>query len=376
LLGFFDHGGQAGAPPDNLGPAAGQPAASAPDSSEGGSALGQLPPEAGFDGAKLVFSAMRARCEIMVPRLSGSSQDPEALAELAKAAVLRVASLLSPSGEASDIRRVNEAPPGRLVTVDALTMAAIAEAWAWRERSGGVFEPTLGPVKKLYSFDGREVGSLPAKEALAAALALTGPEMFMLDEVHGLVARAREGASLDLGAIGKGLAADLAAAALLEAGAKNALVNLGGEMRVLGRKPSGGSLAPWTVELVDPLGREARYLLEISDQAVATSGDYESFFLHQGRRYSHLLDPKTALPVEGPLASATVIHPRSAAAADAVATIACALGPAKAAAWLEASKELFPEGLTIIMFSREPDGTLSATSLALSPGGQVSRASP
>jgi thiamine biosynthesis lipoprotein len=329
-----------------------------------------------LDGTRLVFSAMRTRCEILVPTLSGSKESPEALAELAKKAVLRVEALLSPVGEESDIRKINEAEANWLVRVDPLTMAAIVEAWAWRDRSEGAFEPTIGPVKKLYRFDGQETAGLPSPDEVGAALALTGPGVFFLDQGNLYVSRLRAGATLDLGGIGMGLAADRAAETLISRGVKNALINLGGEMRILGSKPYGGIISPWTVELVDPSGRDVQYVIEVESQAVATSGDYESYFVHEGVRYSHVIDPRTGLPVVSDLAGVTVIHPTSAAAADAVATIVCVLGPEKTASWLEAAGAIFPDGLSVIMFLRESDGSLSATYLSLSTGGGLTVTNP
>ena len=355
---------------------AGTPASAAPKAESGSEAPTPETPAIDFDGAIVTFPAMMAKCEILVPALSGSKLEPQALAELAKETVLKIDGLLSPAVENSDIRKINESTPNRLVKVDPLTMRAIILAWEWRERSDGYFEPTIGPVKKLYHFDGKMAGKLPNPQELSAAKDLTGPDAFILDQENSYVSRLKAGAMLDLGAIGKGFAADLAAEALSSQGVENALINIGGEMRIMGHKPQDGILKPWTVEISDPSRGPGRYLIEAHNQAVASSGNYESYFMHQGRRLSHIIDPKTGLPAEDIVAGATVIHPTSAADADAMATFACLLGPEKTGPWLKEKASLFPNGVTVLLMVKDALGEISTSYLTLSPGGRLTSGTP
>ncbi|MDR1921411.1 MAG: FAD:protein FMN transferase [Candidatus Adiutrix sp.] len=333
-------------------------------------ALGQSEP--GFRGETRVFGAMHTRIELKIPENSGSALSAPALADLAEAAVRKCDLLLSPFGEKSDIRRLNEAPVGEWVETDSLTMAVTLEALAWSRRTGGLFEPTIGPLKRLFRFEGQTLTSWPSAEALARAKAMVGADKLLTDAAGNRLARKVEGLVLDLGGIAKGYAADLAAEVLVSQGVRQALINVGGEMRVLGRNTGLTPPQPWLVGLADPLGRTSGYAVEIADRAVASSGNYESWFEHEGRRYSHILNPLTGLPLDDHLAGVTVIHPQSATAADALATFFSVAGTDGAVNFLKADGAgLFPQGLEVIMFVKEGEG-LKTLHLKLDGSGELS----
>jgi thiamine biosynthesis lipoprotein len=123
------------------------------------------------------------------------------------------------------------------------------------------------------------------------------------------------GISIDLGGIGKGVAVDMAIARLRELGVTNAMVKAGGDLRVMGTPPGEEF---WTVQLEDPRKRGQRVSIPLREAALSTSGNYENFFEVEGRRYSHILDPRTGMPVQG-IAACTVIAP-TCAESDAWAT--------------------------------------------------------
>ncbi|MYE49844.1 MAG: FAD:protein FMN transferase, partial [Gammaproteobacteria bacterium] len=131
------------------------------------------------------------------------------------------------------------------------------------------------------------------------------------------------GLSLDFSAIGKGQGVDRVAERLEGLGCHSYLVDIGGEVRTLGQGPKGGS---WRIGVEQPDGSAPRWILRLSGQSAATSGDYRNFRMLDGRRLSHVVDPRTGEPVRHALASVTVVA-ASAAQADGLATAILVLGP-------------------------------------------------
>jgi len=156
----------------------------------------------------------------------------------------------------------------------------------------------------------------------------------------------RPGVSIDLGGIGKGVAVDWAMAKLQALGVTNALVKAGGDLRVSGTPPGE---THWSVQLDDPHKKGQRVSLPLRDAALSTSGNYENFFEVNGRRYSHILNPRTGLPVAG-IAACTVIAP-TCAESDAWATALFVLGVEKS---LNEFGRRFP-----VRFTTISDGTLA-----------------
>ncbi len=301
------------------------------------------------DKATLDFQTMRTFAVITIPAGSGTSQNPVEVAELAKAAVLQVDELMSPVGENSDIRRFNNSPVNQWVDVHPLTWQVIMESLRWNRLTDGAFDPTVGPIKALFKFDQREVESWPDEKELAEARQKVGAEKIHYDREGMRLYRDIPGMRLDLGAIAKGFAADQAARVLQANGVQNALVNIGGELRILGKKP-GHPPTPWRTGIRHPRMDDMEEKLELEDAAVATSGDYENFFIYQGRRYEHIINPQTGLPLSSGPSSVTVIHPNSCLAADALATTLCILGAEKGKAFLEKqAMGLFAQGVRVIM---------------------------
>jgi thiamine biosynthesis lipoprotein len=225
--------------------------------------------------------------------------------------------------ELSQINRKAAQGP-RPMSVDVHRVLKAAES-AWRE-SGGAFDPTVGPLialwKPLATLD-----RMPADEAIGAARALVGFDGVVVDHDRATVAFAREGMALDVGGIAKGYAADEACRAALAAGAVACRVNAGGDMAARGKHPE--SEAGFEVEVRDPMGRSAESLensaFHIAAGAVATSGNYERYTEIDGKRYSHIVDPRTGRPVPDAVVQVTVIAPDG-ARADALATAFTVLG--------------------------------------------------
>ncbi|MDR1656472.1 MAG: FAD:protein FMN transferase [Deltaproteobacteria bacterium] len=332
--------------------------------------------ESDFQGVQLVFESLNTGCVISVPTESGASESPQVLAELAKGLVLNVNTLLSPYGPQSDVRKLNEAGPGIWVDVEPLTIEAVNQALVWNEATEGVFEPTIGPLKALYKFDGQKLDHWPSEEAIATAKNLVGPGKILVDAKGSRLAHVDGGIKLDLGGLAKGFAADLVAEAFANKGVVNAMINLGGEMRVMGKEPHDGTLNPWVVGLYDPLGRELHYSAQVWDKAIATSGYLGKWFEYQGQRYSHIIDPLSGSPISDEVAGVTVVHPGSATAADALATAFSVMGPSDCKSFLEKRSDLFPQGLEVIFSVKTSPDELETIFYSLDQKGTLTVSHP
>lgn len=319
------------------------------------------------------FETMNTYGRIRVPRGSGSQESASELADLAVAEVKRINDLMSPSGEHSDVRRLNEAKAGEWVAVDPLTWTVVMEALRWHRLSGGAFDPTIGPVKRLFTFDQSETASWPDEKTLREARSRVGADKLLFEREGMRLAWASEGMRLDLGAIAKGFAADCAADVLTRRGVRNALIDIGGELRVLGMKP-GDPPTPWRAGVKDPRGDDTVETLDLSDAGVATSGDYERYFVYRGRRYEHIIDPREGLPLSGAPASVTVASPGSCLAADALATTLCVLGEKEGEEFLRRQAlGLFSEGVRAILYLEDGAGKWRRVEFTVEPGGEVRR---
>lgn len=258
------------------------------------------------------FGAMASRCEV---RLAAPAEaTARAWADAGIAEVRRIETKYSRYRDDSVTSAINRAAGGESVAVDDETAALLAFGARLHDESGGLFDLTSGVLRRAWDFKAARV---PDAHAVDALLPLVG---WRRVEWDGRALRLpRAGMEIDFGGIGKEYAADRAAARIAELGAQHGLVNLGGDVRIVGPQPDGGA---WTIGVQDPRGAAgvAIAALPVATGAMATSGDYERYFEHGGRRYSHLLDPRTGWPVAH-WRSVSVVAPLC-ALAGACATIA------------------------------------------------------
>lgn len=209
--------------------------------------------------------------------------------------------------------------PDDLVTV-------VAEALAVSRWSGGTFDATIGPLVDLWGFgpDGRR-RSPPTETQLERVARSVGYRRVETDAGKRAIRKDHAAVRLDLSAIAKGFAADRMGAYLDGQGIRNYLIDIGGELRAGGRNDR---KTAWRIgiERPEPGRRAVQRVVELSDRAIATSGDYRNFFEAGGRRFSHTIDPRSARPVDQGLASVTVVHERT-MSADAIATALMVAGP-------------------------------------------------
>jgi len=236
------------------------------------------------------FHAMAAEHELQL--FASSAQLAERAAKAAIADVARIEVKYSRYRDDSVTTRINRAAGRGRVAIDAETAALLRYADQCFRLSEGRFDITSGVLRRVWDFRARPA-HVPSSDALAAALTSIGWADVEWDDQGILLPR--EGMELDFGGIGKEYAADRVATICSAHGIAHALVNLGGDVRAIGGQPDG---SPWRVGIRDPRApNRAVALLEVDDGAVATSGDYERYFDLDGRRYCHILDPRSGMPV-------------------------------------------------------------------------------
>jgi thiamine biosynthesis lipoprotein len=236
------------------------------------------------------FSAMASRCEVRV--FAPDEACARAWADAAIDEVRRIEVKYSRYRDDSVTAAINRAAGGDAIEVDDETAALLTFGAQLHAQSDGAFDLTSGALRRAWDFKARR---LPTTDEVSALLPLVGWSAVTWDGRRLRLPRA--GMEIDFGGIGKEYAADRAAARMEELGARHGLVNLGGDVRIIGPQADG---APWMVGVQDPRGRggDAIAALPVSSGAMATSGDYERYFEHAGRRYCHLLDPRSGWPVE------------------------------------------------------------------------------
>jgi thiamine biosynthesis lipoprotein len=225
----------------------------------------------------------------------------------------RIESALTVFRETSELVRVNREAAGAPVAVDEELFGLLAQCRVLHEATERAFDITSTPLGRCWGFLARE-GRLPTMEAIEAARAMVGMEKVELDAAARTVRFARPGIELSLGAVGKGYALGRMATSMRERGVRDALLSAGGSSAVA----LGGRGQGWLVDVRSRCARGRLARLHLRDGALATSGAGEQFFEVQGRRYGHVLDPRTGWPAAGTLSVSVVCE--DAATADALST--------------------------------------------------------
>ena len=230
----------------------------------------------------------------------------------------RVSSLLWEDDSLSATYRINRSTDSAYVGPEVLSFMKRSRQYS--EETRGAFDVTIKPVLSLYDFDADNPVP-PAAEDIIARLKWVGMDGFSIDDAGFIVKKWAESA-IAVGGVAKGYGVDRAVAVIRDLGIKSAVVNAGGDLYCLGTN----GRRPWRVGVRDPDDpNSVIQVLHVTDAAVATSGDYQQFFEHDGIRYHHILDPSDGRPARG-VRSATVIAPTT-ETADALATAAFVLGP-------------------------------------------------
>jgi thiamine biosynthesis lipoprotein len=296
---------------------------------------------------------MGTSVEIVVSRTRAVKAE-EAM-EAAFREVQRIDFLMSNYREDSEICRVNRNAGKKETKVSPEILRVIQQALDISSLSAGAFDITIGPVLRLWNF--RE-GKFPEEKDLRENLKKVDYRQIKIDRIRSSIFFQKQGMEIDLGAIAKGYAVDRASDILQKKGIDNFLVNAGGDLKVNGSKEKG---LPWTVGIRHPrLSSTMIAKLSPRQAGVATSGDYERFFMKEGERYHHLLNPSTGTPARE-CQSVTVMAP-SAMAADALATAIFVLGPPKGLALLKRMNDvhaiIVDRGGSVLVSPHWPKGIL------------------
>ncbi|MDR2491334.1 MAG: FAD:protein FMN transferase, partial [Spirochaetaceae bacterium] len=316
--------------------------------------------------------------------LAGCSKDPAAKAFFAMGTVCRIRiyqkvdetiftniisrvneieHIFSTNIKDSEINKINDNAGIAPSAVSPELVFVLEYALLMAQISGGVFDPTIGALVRLWGI-GTDEARLPEQSAIDEARALTGWERVEIDKENNEVFLTEAGMALDVGAIAKGYAADETLRLLWDAGIEKAIIDFGGNILALGSKQQAGLFRgemPWTIGIQDPNAERGVYtaIAMCRDATLVTSGVYERFFVHDGVRYHHILSPQTGFPVDNELLSVTIVSSLTGVRfasmeADALSTTAFALGYDKAAALLKT----LPGRDAVFIFK---DGTISAT---------------
>ena len=224
--------------------------------------------------------------------------------------------------DSSEISAINKAAGERSVSVSSDTAYVVKAALSFAELTGGAFDPTVGPLVKLWGIN-TDHARVPEKSEIDAVLPLINWRDVSVTEDNTVMLK-RRGMALDLGGIVKGYAADELTKILKARKVRRAIVDLGGNIFVYGKKKDG---SPWRVGIKDPNDPEGvpAIVLNVANSTIVTSGVYERFFTENGVRYHHILDVKTGYPAASGLLSSTIVC-ESSMAADALSTSVFVLG--------------------------------------------------
>lgn len=268
-------------------------------------------------------------------QISGSVKRHQ-LTELQQAIESRLEALnqqLSTWEEESEISRFNRSPEKSLEISPAFA-AVMARSLDLAEQSNGAFDPTLNPLLNLWGFGSESKETKrPDAESIKAVRASIGWGKLKLDGTK--MVKTMPKLELDLGAIAKGYGVDQIAQLLQQAGFSDWFVEIGGEVVVKGHNPDG---VPWRIGIQYPttnlMDERLQGIANITQGAIATSGDYRNYVIEEGKVYSHILDPRSGEAVRSETASTTVLAPNC-MDADGIATALFVMGPEEGLAWVE-----------------------------------------
>lgn len=271
---------------------------------------------------KRVIKLMGNRFEISVVDSDDNKEKAEASIDRAIEEIQRIEKLLTTYDESSQTNLINRNAGIAPVKVDREIFDLIQRSKKISSITQGAFDITYGSIdKSLWNFD-KNMTALPDKITAKKLVRLINYENVILDELNTTVFLKEKGMRIGFGGIGKGYAAERAKYVLRKNGVNDGIVNAAGDLTTWGYQPDG---QPWTIGIANPDAPQHPFsYLNITDMAVATSGNYEKFAVIDGKKYSHTIDPKTGFPVTG-IKSVTIISP-NAEIADAMATPVMIMG--------------------------------------------------
>jgi thiamine biosynthesis lipoprotein len=255
--------------------------------------------------------------------------EPTLRAKLTKAVdeIRRIETLMTTWRPDSELSRVNEAAGKSAINVSPETLAVIDKSLWISKASEGVFDITFEAMHGLWKFDEDIDDNVPPPDDVTKARALIDYRRIKVDRARSTVMLGKPGMRLSLGGIAKGYAVDAAVRVLRQEGLASFFVQAGGDLFIAGKKPDGSR---WRVGVRDPRGKDANdffAMVEVETHAFSTAGDYERSFIKDGKRYHHIIDPRTGFPAT--LSRSVTVWAKDALTADAIDDAVFILGPEK-----------------------------------------------
>jgi FAD:protein FMN transferase len=271
--------------------------------------------------------------QVTITVVSASRDSAEKAIDAAFSEIEKIEFLTNFYAAGSEIALINKNAGISATEVSPEVLELLGKALSVSEMTDGAFDVTIGSVTKLYDFH-KKIS--PEESILRKNISLVNYRDVSIDRFRSTIFLKKKGMLIDAGGIAKGYAADKAVAQLRNMGIMSGLVAIAGDIKTFGQKPEG---RPWQIGIRNPRAEKREddiiATLPLSDMAISTSGDYERFFLANGVRYHHLLDPRTGSPARG-CRSVTVVANES-AFADSLATAVFILGPEKGVKVLDAA---------------------------------------
>ncbi|RAK00223.1 thiamine biosynthesis lipoprotein [Larkinella arboricola] len=268
---------------------------------------------------KRTVKLMGSRFDIIL--VAPDSLTAESHIDTVIAEVTRIENLISDWKEDSQISQVNKNAGIAPVRVDPKVFALTERALHFSRITRGAFDISFAAMDRIWKFDG-SMTEMPDPETVKKSVEKVGYRDILLDRAHSTIFLKRKGMKIGFGALGEGYAADRCRDLMLAKGIKAGIVNGSGDMSTWGKQPDGSD---WTVGITNPLRKDTVFaVLPLRQSAVVTSGSYEKFVVFNGRRYSHIINPRTGYPATG-VSSVTVFGP-SAETANGFSTSLMVLG--------------------------------------------------
>lgn len=268
---------------------------------------------------KRTLRLMGSRFDITV--VAKDSTEANSYIDLAVAEISRIETLISSWNPNSQTSKINSKAGIEAVKVDQELFDLIKRSLAITKLTDGAFDISYASMDRIWKFDG-SMTEKPSEADIKASVSKVGFQNIELNDANVTVFLKLKGMKIGFGAIGKGYAADKAKSLLIEKGVASGIINASGDMSTWGKQTNGDE---WKVAITNPLNKNKAFaLLPITDGAVVTSGNYEKYVNFNGKRYTHIIDPRTGYPSTG-IISVTVFAPK-AELADALSTSVFVMG--------------------------------------------------
>ena len=278
---------------------------------------------------------------------------PESLPAEIEKELAKVNQQMSVFIEDSEINQINRLPAQKELKLSSDMSILLNDAQKIYHKSRGAFDPSVAPLVELWGFGRGNISHLPQKAEIEKSLQSVGFDKIKLNKTKHTLYKTISSTTLNLSAIAKGYGVDKIAQVLDNNQINNYVIEIGGEIRTKGHKDDRQS--PWRISLTAPIGNGegSAYILNLTDQSVATSGNYRNYHQVGNKRLSHSISPQTGMPIDNNMLSVTVIT-SNCMEADAYATAIMILGKDKGLKLAE------QENLAVILFTEDENGHISS----------------